>query len=249
MKSRQTDIPTWFIRKFPFLLCVYQWFLVPVREIVLRPLYETCRKILLVNKYISATFFSSRRLGLWWTVHSSTGLSIFHPKQGYFHCSVQFTCLQNGETADLLHKAILRELSGRGNRKIAKNYPPDNWRKHSADDGMSFTWLKLVCNSSWKWAPPSKLVRLCFLVLLCTTTSVKFINITIMVTSMRSDPPVRVSCLWMGNTKFFPNKLCSFRPAANPAHQCKFPVLLTILLVSLVAFTVPKSLHLEPGLG
>lgn len=72
MKSRQTDIPTWFIRKFPFLLCVYQWFLVPVREIVLRPLYETCRKILLVNKYISATFFSSPRLGLWWTVHSST---------------------------------------------------------------------------------------------------------------------------------------------------------------------------------
>lgn len=66
---------------------------------------------------------------------------------------------------------------------------------------------------------------------------------------MRSDLPVRVSCLWMGNTKFFPNKLCSFRPAANPAYQCKFPVLLTILLVSLVAFTVPKSLHLEPGLG
>lgn len=86
-----------------------------------------------------------------------------------------------------------------------------------------------------------------FVGLLCAITPVKLINTMIMVTSRGTDPPV--SCLWMGNIKFFLNKLLSFRPAANLACQCKFPVLLTILLVSLVAFTVPKSLHLEPDLG
>lgn len=66
--------------------------------------------------------------------------------------------------------------------------------------------------------------------------------------SRGADPPEKESSFWTGNAKFSPNELCSFIPAAILAFQCKFSVLVKLLLGSLVAFTLPVSLHLEPGL-